>query len=83
MPPAPPKLGSHVPRHRAPEVLIDPRAGQALAQYAQHVRLRRGAILGTLEARVTAMEDLPRYKGVPLDSDALARELPKLERSDS
>jgi hypothetical protein len=83
------KRASH---RREREVLVDPRAGQALAEYAAALRAQKGAIAGSLEARVAAMDEWPRYQGVPLESTAatedlprisVLEELPRFERNDS
>jgi hypothetical protein len=63
---------------RSPEVLIDPRAGEALARYAEAMRSQKGAIAESLEARVAPMDELPRYRGVLLESTAATRDLPRV-----
>jgi hypothetical protein len=79
-------------RRRERDVLVDPRSGVALAEYAAAMRTQKGAIAGSLDARVAAVNELPRYQGVPLESTAatedlcgvsVLEELPRFERSDS
>jgi hypothetical protein len=66
------------PRRRERGVRVDPRARQALAEYAAFMRTQKGAIAGSLDARVAAMDELPRYQGVPLTSTAATEDLPRV-----
>jgi hypothetical protein len=70
---------THAASHHRPEVLIDRAAADALARYTATLRTQKGAVSGSLEARVVAVE-LPRYEGVLLESTAATatRDLPRV-----
>jgi hypothetical protein len=70
---------AHEAPRRQPEVLIDRAAADALVRYVQAMRTQKGAIAGSLDARVAPVE-LPRYEGVLLESTAAtaARDLPQV-----